>query len=165
MVSDSRTSGDKGIISYTLPLNLIWKTRGRSRKKIIVGMILIPFFKTFEYILPYWTLDMEKFGERMRVSLMFDQNPLLSLKKTFFYSFFPSKEEEKARILNNTPHIKIKITSHEVEAGALLISYIETFDYILPYWTLDMAKILVNRYGVRVGVWDLTKDNSPRKYE
>ncbi|KAG5607118.1 hypothetical protein H5410_028610 [Solanum commersonii] len=116
--------------------------------------------------------------------------PLLSLKKTFFYNFFPSKEEEEACKLNNTPHvvtrelieirdiypppkidlenpwqIKIKITSYEVEAGALLIPYIETFEYILRYWTLDLAKILVNGCGVCVQVWDVTTNNAPKKYE
>ncbi|KAL3337757.1 hypothetical protein AABB24_030071, partial [Solanum stoloniferum] len=116
--------------------------------------------------------------------------PLLSLKKTFFYNFFPSKEEEEACKLKNTPYvvtqelieirdiypppkidlenpwqIKIKITSYEVEAGALLIPYIETFEYILRYWTLDMAKILVNGCRVCVQVWDVTTDNAPKKYE
>ncbi|KAG5607125.1 hypothetical protein H5410_028617 [Solanum commersonii] len=86
---------------------------------------------------------------------MSDQKEFLSLKMTFFYNFFPSKEEEEACKLNNTPYIiKIKITSYEVEAGALLIPYIKTFEYILRYWTLDLAKILVNGCGVCVQVWD-----------
>ncbi|XP_049403672.1 uncharacterized protein LOC125867278 [Solanum stenotomum] len=121
---------------------------------------------------------------------MSDQKEFLSIKKTFFYNFFPSKEEEEACKLNNTPHvvtrelveirdiypppkidlgnpwqIKIKITSYEVEAGALLIPYIETFEYILRYWTLDLAKILVNGCGVCVQVWDVTADSAPKKYE
>ncbi|WMV31034.1 hypothetical protein MTR67_024419 [Solanum verrucosum] len=36
---------------------------------------------------------------------MSDQKPLLSLKKTFFYNFFPSKDEEEACKLINTPHV------------------------------------------------------------
>ncbi|KAL3337781.1 hypothetical protein AABB24_030087 [Solanum stoloniferum] len=121
---------------------------------------------------------------------MSDQKEFLSLKKTFFYNFFPSKEEEEACKLNNTLfvvtrelieirdiypppkidlenpwQIKIKITSYEVEAGALLIPYIKTFEYILRYWTLDLAKILVNGCGVCVQVWDVTMDNAPKKYE
>uniref|UniRef100_A0A3Q7HET4 TF-B3 domain-containing protein n=1 Tax=Solanum lycopersicum TaxID=4081 RepID=A0A3Q7HET4_SOLLC len=116
--------------------------------------------------------------------------PMRSLKKTFFYNFFPSKEEEAACKRNNTPYvvtrelieirdiypppkidlenpwqIKIKITSYEIKAGALLIPYIETFEYIIRYWTLDMAKILVNGCGVYVQVWDVTEDNAPNKYE
>ncbi|WMV30944.1 hypothetical protein MTR67_024329 [Solanum verrucosum] len=115
--------------------------------------------------------------------------PLLSLKKTFFYNLFPSKEEEACK-LNNTPYvvtrelieirgiyrppkinldnpwqIKIKIISYEAEAGALLIPYIKTFEYILLYWTLDLAKILVNGGVVCVQVWDVTEDNAPKKYE
>ncbi|XP_055808403.1 uncharacterized protein LOC129876947 [Solanum dulcamara] len=121
---------------------------------------------------------------------MSDQRPFLSLKKTFFYNFFPSKAEEEACKVNNTPHvvtreliekrdvypppkidlknpwqIKIKITSGEVEARMLMIPFIETFEYILRYWTLEMAKILVNGCGVHVDVWDVTAENFPKKYE
>ncbi|KAH0744368.1 hypothetical protein KY290_032361 [Solanum tuberosum] len=39
------------------------------------------------------------------------------------------------------------------------------FEYILRYWTLDMAKILVSGCGVRVQLWDVTTDNAPKKYE
>uniref|UniRef100_M1A9X6 B3 domain-containing protein n=1 Tax=Solanum tuberosum TaxID=4113 RepID=M1A9X6_SOLTU len=68
--------------------------------------------------------------------------------------------------LVSTPRvIKIKITSYEVEAGALLIPYIETFEYILRYWTLNLAKILVNGCGVCVQMWDVAADSAPKKYE
>ncbi|KAG5607222.1 hypothetical protein H5410_028714 [Solanum commersonii] len=97
---------------------------------------------------------------------MSDQNPFLSLKKTFFYNFFPSKAEEEACKLNNTPHvvtrelieirdiypptkidlknpwqIKKKITHDEVIVGKLVIPFFEIFEYILRYWTLDAPKV------------------------
>uniref|UniRef100_M1D885 Uncharacterized protein n=1 Tax=Solanum tuberosum TaxID=4113 RepID=M1D885_SOLTU len=112
---------------------------------------------------------------------MSDQKPLLSLKKTLFYNFFPSKAEEEACKLNNTPHvvtqelieirdiypppkidlenswqIKKKITHDEVIVGKLMIPFFETFEYILRYWTLDAAKSLENGCDVPVGVWDVT---------
>ncbi|KAG5607078.1 hypothetical protein H5410_028570 [Solanum commersonii] len=34
---------------------------------------------------------------------MYDLKALLNLKKTFFYNFFPSKAEDEACKLNNTP--------------------------------------------------------------
>jgi len=121
---------------------------------------------------------------------MSDQKPLLSLKKTFFYNFFPSKAEEEDCKLNNTPHvvtrelieirdiypppkidlenswqIKKKITHDEVIVGKLMIPFFETFEYILRYWTLDEAKSLENGCDVPVGVCDVTEENIPKKYE
>ncbi|XP_055808666.1 uncharacterized protein LOC129877203 [Solanum dulcamara] len=121
---------------------------------------------------------------------MSDQKPLLSIKKTFFYNFFPSKAEEEVCKLNNTPwvvtrelieirdlypapkidlknpwQIKKKITNDEVVVGKMVIPFYETFEYILRYWTLDVAKSLENGYGVPVGVWDVTEENVPKKYE
>ncbi|WMV31039.1 hypothetical protein MTR67_024424 [Solanum verrucosum] len=121
---------------------------------------------------------------------MSDQKPLLSLKKTFFYNFFPSKAEEEDCKLNNTPHvvtrelieirdidpppkinlenpwqIKKNITCDEVIVGKLMIPFFETFEYILRYWTLDATKILVNGCDVPVGVWDVTEENNPKKYD
>ncbi|XP_055808695.1 uncharacterized protein LOC129877228 [Solanum dulcamara] len=121
---------------------------------------------------------------------MSHQKPLLSTKKTFFYNFFPSKEEEEACKVNNTPwvvtrelieirdiypapkidlenswQIKKKITNDEAVVGKLVIPFYETFEYILRYWTLDVAKSLENGYGVAVDVWDVTEEKVPKKYE
>ncbi|XP_049364478.1 uncharacterized protein LOC125829271 [Solanum verrucosum] len=121
---------------------------------------------------------------------MSHQTPLLSLKKTFFYNFFPSKAEEEACKLNNTPYvvtrelieirdvypppkinlenpwqIKKRITRDEIVLGKLVIPFFETFEYILRYWTLDAAKSLENGYDVPIDVWDLTKEIVPKKYE
>ncbi|KAF3641221.1 putative agglutinin-2-like [Capsicum annuum] len=113
------------------------------------------------------------------------------MKKTFFYNFFPSKVEEEACKVNNTPwiatqelveirdiypaptinlenpwQIKKIITRDEVILGNLVIPFFESFEYILRYWTLDVAKSLViNENGMRVNVWDITKENEPKKYD
>ncbi|WMV30940.1 hypothetical protein MTR67_024325 [Solanum verrucosum] len=87
------------------------------------------------------------------VSSMSEQMPLLSLKKTVFHSFFPSKVEEEACIVNNTPYvvtrelveirdlypapridmqnpwqIKKKITHDEIVVGMLMIPFFEVFE-------------------------------------
>ncbi|XP_049366621.1 uncharacterized protein LOC125831484 [Solanum verrucosum] len=115
-----------------------------------------------------------------------DQKPFLTLKKTFFYDFIPSKGEEEASKVNNTPlvatrelveirdlypapkidwQIKKQITNDEIFVGMLMIPFIQMFEYILQYWTLDMAKILENGGRVCVNVWDVTEENVPKKYE
>ncbi|XP_055808377.1 B3 domain-containing protein At5g26805-like [Solanum dulcamara] len=120
---------------------------------------------------------------------MSDQKSLLSMKKTFFYNFFPSKTEEEASKVNNTPwvatpelveirdlypvpkidlenpwQIKKKITLDEIVIRMLVIPFFEMFEYILRYWTLDMAKSLENGCGVCVDAWDVTEENVPKKY-
>ncbi|KAG5581141.1 hypothetical protein H5410_051768 [Solanum commersonii] len=66
------------------------------------------------------------------VSSMADQRPLLSMKKTFFYNFFPSKAEEETCkdlypapkiILQNPWQIKKKITHNEIVVGMLMIPF------------------------------------------
>ncbi|XP_069146023.1 putative B3 domain-containing protein At1g51970 [Solanum lycopersicum] len=121
---------------------------------------------------------------------MSDQRPLLSLKKTFFYNFFPSKEEEEACKINNTPYqvtrklveirdlypapridrqnpwqIKKKLTHDEIVVGMLIIPFFEMFEYILRYWTLGVAKSLENGCKVCVDMWDITEETIPKKYE
>ncbi|PHT58451.1 hypothetical protein CQW23_00814 [Capsicum baccatum] len=113
------------------------------------------------------------------------------MKKTLFYNFFPSKVEEEAYKVSNTPwvatqelveirdiyhapiinlenswQIKKRITRDEIILGKLVILFFESFEYILRYWTLDMAKSLVmNENGMCVKVWDITKETKPKKYD
>ncbi|CAN4113029.1 unnamed protein product [Withania somnifera] len=112
------------------------------------------------------------------------------MKKTFFYNFFPSKEEEETCKVNNIPRVvtrelveirdiypapkidltnpqKIKknITHNEVIVGKVEIPFFEMFEYILRYWKMDITKFLVDGYGVYVAVWDVTQENNPKKYE
>ncbi|KAG5581163.1 hypothetical protein H5410_051790 [Solanum commersonii] len=121
---------------------------------------------------------------------MANQRPLLSMKKTFFYNFFPSKVEEEACKVNNTPHIvtrelvKIKglypapkidmqnpwqikknITHDKIVVGMLMIPFFVMFEYILQYWTLVMAKILENGCSVCVDMWDVTGRDVSKKYD
>ncbi|WMV30454.1 hypothetical protein MTR67_023839 [Solanum verrucosum] len=67
--------------------------------------------------------------------------------------------------LENPWHIKLNITHDEVVVRKLVIPFVETFEYILLYWTLDMAKSVENGYGMPVDMWDVTKENVPKKYE
>ncbi|KAK4716421.1 hypothetical protein R3W88_014759 [Solanum pinnatisectum] len=106
-----------------------------------------------------------------------DQKPLLSLKKTFFYNFFPSKAKEEACKLNNTPNV---VTQELIEIRDIYPPpkiYLEnpwqikkkiTHDeviYILRYWTLDAAKSLEDGCDIPVNVWDVREENIPKKYE
>ncbi|KAG5607129.1 hypothetical protein H5410_028621 [Solanum commersonii] len=89
------------------------------------------------------------------------------LQRPFFRDFFPSEAEEEACKVNNTPwlatrelvdirdlypapkidsentwQIKKKITHDEIFVGMMVIPFFKTIEYILRYWTLDMAKNL-----------------------
>ncbi|TMW83443.1 hypothetical protein EJD97_001654, partial [Solanum chilense] len=87
-----------------------------------------------------------------------------------------TEEEEACRVNNTSPvktrelveigsplkfdcndpwKIKKEITSHVLEEGNLVISHSETFDYILPYWSLENAKQLVNGEMKRVAMGDV----------
>ncbi|KAG5607219.1 hypothetical protein H5410_028711 [Solanum commersonii] len=111
---------------------------------------------------------------------MSNQKPLLSLKKTFFYNFFPSKAEEEACKLNNTPYVvtreiieirdiypppKIDLINPWQIKKKITRDEVITLEYILRYWTLDEAKSMVNGCDVPVGVWDVTEENIPKKYD
>ncbi|KAG5606534.1 hypothetical protein H5410_028026 [Solanum commersonii] len=67
--------------------------------------------------------------------------------------------------LENPWHIKLNITHDEVVVPKLVIPFVETFEYILRYLMLDMGKSVENGYGMPVDVWDVTKENVPKKYE
>ncbi|KAK9285210.1 hypothetical protein L1049_024398 [Liquidambar formosana] len=114
------------------------------------------------------------------------------MKKTFYYTFLPSKAEEVAaaavettgiphqinRVLveirdlhpppptdpNNPWHIRKMLTSSDIQTGKLLLSHNDTFDHIFRYWTLDMANYVVMGNKLPVPVWDLTDDKNPIKY-
>lgn len=58
------------------------------------------------FITCYWLSIFQCFIFLRIVSfLTFFKRPLLSMNKTFFYNFFPSKAEEEASKVNNTPHV------------------------------------------------------------
>ncbi|KAH0692489.1 hypothetical protein KY285_019586 [Solanum tuberosum] len=56
--------------------------------------------------------------------------------------------------------IKKEITPQVLHQVNLVISFSETFNYILPYWNLDKAKQLVN--GARKGVAMFNEDAGRR---
>ncbi|XP_070031771.1 B3 domain-containing protein At5g26805-like [Nicotiana tomentosiformis] len=121
---------------------------------------------------------------------MAEEKPLITMKKTFFYKFIPSKAEEEACKTSNTEYIptrklieirdiysapkidlknpwqiKKRITRDEVVFGKLVIPFFDTFEYILRYWNLSKAKSLVNGVGIFVILWDVTEENDPKIYE
>uniref|UniRef100_M1DUH4 Uncharacterized protein n=1 Tax=Solanum tuberosum TaxID=4113 RepID=M1DUH4_SOLTU len=112
------------------------------------------------------------------------------MKKTFYYDFILSKAEEEACKVNNTQHvvtqelveirdlytspkidlenpwrIKKNITHDEILVGMLMIPFIQMFEYILRYWTFDMARSLENECRMCIDMWNLIKENIPKKYE
>ncbi|WMV31042.1 hypothetical protein MTR67_024427, partial [Solanum verrucosum] len=62
-------------------------------------------------------------------------------------------------------NIKKNITLEDLSQQKLMILYFKTFEYILPYWKLNMAKSLENRCVTCICVWDVKKENAPKKYE
>ncbi|KAG5607127.1 hypothetical protein H5410_028619 [Solanum commersonii] len=67
---------------------------------------------------------------------------------------------------NNMMHMTKKITSQDLTSGKLWIPFLATFDCILPYWKLELARSLVDGSMVRVGLWDVTEQNDrSNRYE
>jgi hypothetical protein len=112
-----------------------------------------------------------------------------TMKKTFFYNFFPTKEEELACLANNTPHkvtrvlveirdvypppvinchdpwvIKKKLTMFEVASGQIVISFHDTFEYIFRYWSFNAANNVVLGNKVPVFLGDLSNPMNPEKF-
>ncbi|GFP79031.1 hypothetical protein PHJA_000046600 [Phtheirospermum japonicum] len=117
---------------------------------------------------------------------------LYSTKKTFYYNFFPTKAEEehlKARKdevqiphdrilleirdmyqpgvvdLENPWLIKKTLSQYETVFGKLILSFNDTFEHVLRYWTLGMANYIALGQRVGVAVWDVTEGENPRKYQ
>ncbi|XP_055808506.1 uncharacterized protein LOC129877051 [Solanum dulcamara] len=228
------------------PLIFDWKNPWKIKKKITPQILhqrnlVISYFETFEYILPYMTLNSGKLLVKGSVGLfrawdvsndikfygdtkfrfwkltnhdddyslsfnvqglgvgdeiglcfnpedqefMFKVLSKLCRKKTFSYNFIPSRTEEEEnntswvvtrelketdpprRIhLNNVRHMMKKITIEDLTFGELRIAFFATFEYILPYWNLELATSLVNGNMVRVGLWDVTEQNGrPNRYK
>ncbi|KAG5607124.1 hypothetical protein H5410_028616 [Solanum commersonii] len=68
---------------------------------------------------------------------------------------------------NNMMHMTKKITSQDITFGELRISSLDMFDYILPYWNLELATSLVNGNATHVALWDATEKKYGRtnRYE
>ncbi|KAG8390055.1 hypothetical protein BUALT_Bualt01G0043600 [Buddleja alternifolia] len=116
-----------------------------------------------------------------------------TLKKTYFYNFFPTKAMEEASLANPNPagvghqrmlveirdvypppvldsrhpwQIKKTLNAYEISSGKVLVSFQDTFEYILRYWTFCMANnIAMLGKKVLVVLWDLTDEKNPKKYE
>ncbi|KAK4415346.1 hypothetical protein Salat_2642000 [Sesamum alatum] len=116
-----------------------------------------------------------------------------TLRKTYFYNFYPSKAEEEASKANSTPtssrhhrmlvemrdvhpppvldpsspwQIKKTLNHYEIASGKIVVSFHDTFEYILRYWNFCMANhIAVLGHRVAVILWDVTNEKKPKKYE
>lgn len=110
------------------------------------------------------------------------------MKKTFYYNFYPTKEEELeeavkggssgdvARVLveiadihyqppppliiSDPRHIVRAISASEVMTGVLFLPFKETFEHVFRYWSMEEANIVVNGHNkFPVTVWDVTDYN------
>lgn len=109
------------------------------------------------------------------------------MKKTFFYNFVPFKAEEEAYKESNTPWIvtrrlveirniylvpiidlhnpwKIKktITHYETIVGKLVLPFVEAFEHIFQYWTLDTTRFVTSGHKKNIDLWDFTEENNPK---
>ncbi|KAH6818612.1 hypothetical protein C2S51_002215 [Perilla frutescens var. frutescens] len=113
----------------------------------------------------------------------------ITLKKTYFYNFYPVKAEEETaaptgfryhrmlveiRDVRAPPvldprqpwQIKKTLTHQEVTCGKVVVPFNDTFEYILRYWNFCMSNhIAILGHRVAVVVWDVTNERQPRKYE
>ncbi|KAL1534055.1 hypothetical protein AAHA92_31458 [Salvia divinorum] len=113
----------------------------------------------------------------------------MTLKKTYFYNFYPPKSEEETatpsgfryhRMLveirdvrpppmldpNQPWQIKKTLNHYEVTSGKIALPFNDTFEYVLRYWNFSMANhIAILGHRVAVVVWDVTNDKQPMKYE
>lgn len=106
----------------------------------------------------------------------------LTLKKTYFYNFYPEEEEETAspryhrmlveiRDVRAAPaldpwQIKKALNYYEISAGKIVVPFYHTFEYILRYWNFCMSNhIAILGHRVAVVVWDVTDEKQPKKYQ
>ncbi|KAG5597827.1 hypothetical protein H5410_039059 [Solanum commersonii] len=129
-------------------------------KKIITpqvlhqGNLVISFSETFDYILSYWNLDNAKQfvnGAVYTGVSMWDVT--ICRKKTFSYKVNNTPLVVTRELIetdawtfhsNNMRHTTKKITSQDLTFGELRIPFYATFDCILPYWKLELARSLVD---------------------
>lgn len=112
----------------------------------------------------------------------------VTMKKTFYYNFFPTKDEEikvtkagsakkhiscdliEIRELDYQPrfkpkdpwHIKKVVEAAEIETGILRLSWSDTLDHIFRYWDVETANLVTRGKKIFVGV-DLSDPTRPIK--
>lgn len=112
------------------------------------------------------------------------------MKKTFYYNFFPTKEEEEAASSNpnsqpsrtlveindvypraqpdaNDPWVIKKVLQpKEIQSRKLVLPYDDTFEHVFRYWTIDFVNIVLNG---RICYTSISDFNDPcglgRRYE
>ncbi|KAK9911190.1 hypothetical protein M0R45_035111 [Rubus argutus] len=113
------------------------------------------------------------------------------MKKTFYYNFFPTKDEEikvakagnakkhiscdliEIRELDYQPlfnrndpwHIKKVVEAAEIKTGILRLSWRDTLDHIFRYWDVETANMVTRGKKIFVGILvdlsDLTRSFKP----
>ncbi|KAM1369855.1 hypothetical protein ACFX15_039665 [Malus domestica] len=110
------------------------------------------------------------------------------MKKTFYYNFYPTKEEELEEavkggssgdvprvlveiadihyqpppplIISDPRHIVRAISASEVKTGVLFLPFKEAFEHVFRHWSMEEANIVVNGCNkFPVTVWDVTDYN------
>lgn len=115
---------------------------------------------------------------------------LLTTKKTFYYNFFPTKEEEETsnprKSMSGDPRVMVEIrdifpppvadpenpwrirktlSRKEIRYSYIVLSWSDTLEHVLRYWTLRLAQSLFLGVKVNVDLWDVTQQvYPPRKY-
>ncbi|KAH0692468.1 hypothetical protein KY285_019565 [Solanum tuberosum] len=145
--------------------NMMYMRKKITSQDITFGELRISFFAMFDYILPYWKLELAR-------SLVNRNVAHVSLwdvieKKCGRTNRYEDVCRKKA--FSNTPGVMTRELIETSPAGCrrLWISSFGTSEYILPYWELDKAKSLVNGNMERVGLWDVIEEKYGRtnRYE
>ncbi|KAL8542184.1 hypothetical protein ACS0TY_003157 [Phlomoides rotata] len=116
-----------------------------------------------------------------------------TVRKSYCYNFYLSRAEEEGGAPNTAvtgshykrtlveirdvhpliilnPHspwqIKKTLNHYEIASGKIIVSFNDTFNYILRYWNSCMADYLaISGYKIGVIIWDVTNVKNPRKHK
>ncbi|KAL9228523.1 hypothetical protein vseg_004095 [Gypsophila vaccaria] len=112
------------------------------------------------------------------------------MKKTYYYNFFPTKQEELAALATNRPYqvtrtlieirddapplnvfdpsnpwkIRKRLEAQEVTSGKIRLSHEDVFENIFRYASLESANDVVMGKKVHVKVCDMTDDSGHVMY-
>lgn len=120
-----------------------------------------------------------------------DTKHSITMTKTWYYNFIPTKAEEEAAKVQNMHYqvtrtlveindispvqlpvdpnypwlIRKAVGSGELRTGKLMLSHNDTFDHVFRYWTLEMCNHVVMGGRYLVTLVDFTDEKSPRAYQ
>ncbi|KAK3188226.1 hypothetical protein Dsin_027787 [Dipteronia sinensis] len=113
-----------------------------------------------------------------------------TMKKTFFYEFFPTKAAEDAAKARGVPYrvtrtliqirditpppkfdpnnpwiIRKSVTTGEVMNGKLMLTHQATFEYIFRYWSMEICKHVIAGHKSYVIILDYTDGDNPKRLQ